>query len=117
LIMDRSVIKDWFAAQAAPFKILILLEVASELTVVLRVISTEQSKDELLKSYWVISECQNRLLDYVTAVMAEQEHYPDDVIIRILFDHLEHPTLRPYTQHVWDKAVQQAEKFGSHLRN
>ena len=110
-------IKDWFATQPAPLKILILLEVASELTVVLRAISTGQDKDELLKSYWVISECQNRLLDYVTAVMTNQEHYPDDVIIEILFDHLDHPALRAYTQHVWDKAVQQADRFGSHLRN
>jgi hypothetical protein len=110
-------IKEWFAAQPAPFRNLILLEVASELTVVLRVISTEQGKDELLKSHWVVSECQHRLLGYVTAAMTDQEHYPDDVIIEILFDHLDHPALRAYTQHVWDKAVQQADRFGSHLRN
>ncbi len=33
-------------------------------------------------------------------------HYPEDVIIGILFDHLDHPGLAPYTHYVWDKAVE-----------
>lgn len=38
------------------------------------------------------------------------------VAVSILFDHLDHPTLRRYTHYVWDKAVEDATKFGAHLR-
>jgi len=113
--MDLKSKKSWFAAQPEPFKILLLLEVMHELTIVLRGISTMDDKDLLWRSAWTISECNHRLVGYATAVMTEQPRYPDDVIIGILFDYLEHATLEPYTRAVWDKALETATKFGAHL--
>ena len=47
--------------------------------------------------------------------MTQRPHYPDDVIIGILFDYLGHETLEPYTRAVWDKAVEAATNFGANL--
>jgi hypothetical protein len=94
---------------------LVLLEVMQELTIVLRVISTADDKDLMWRSSWIVSECNHRLIGYLTSVMTRQPHYPDDVIVRILFDYLGHETLEPYTRAVWDKAVDAAARFGAHL--
>jgi hypothetical protein len=48
--------------------------------------------------------------------MPQGPRYPDDVIIGILFDYLEHAILESYTRAVWDKAVEAAAKFGTHLQ-
>ena len=50
-------------------------------------------------------------------MMTAQPRYPDDVIIGILFDHLDHPTLEPYARLVWTRAAEAATKFGAHLLN
>jgi hypothetical protein len=113
--MDLASKKSWFAAQPEPFKILVLLGVMHELTMVLRDISTTDDKDLMWKSAWIISECNHRLASYAFEVMTQLPHYPDDVIIEILFDHIGHPTLEPYADRVWDKAVEDATKFGANL--
>jgi hypothetical protein len=112
--MDRSSIKSWFAEQPEQFKILVLLKVMHGLTLVLRDISTTGDEDLMRKSAWIISECNHRLTAYAAAIMTAQPRYPDDVIIGILFDHLEHPTLEPYARLVWTRAVDAATRFGPH---
>ena len=108
--------KSWFAAQPDAFKVLVLLKVMHELTIVLRIISTEGDDDLMRRSGWIISECNHRLVGYAGGVMTQRPHYPDDVIIEILFDYLEHAILEPYTRAVWDKAVEAATKFGARLQ-
>ena len=116
--MDRPSIKSWFAAQSERFKILVLLEVMHWLTIALRDIATTEDLDPKSKweAAWLVSECNHRLTGYITAVMTGQPHYPDDVIIGILFDYLDHPTIERYTRYVWDQAVKAATRFGAHLR-
>jgi hypothetical protein len=114
--MDLASKKSWFAAQPEPFKILVLLGVMHELTMVLRGISTTDDKDLMWKSAWIISECNHRLVSYAFEVMTQLPHYPDEVIIEILFDHIGHPALEPYADGVWDRAVEAATKFGAHLQ-
>jgi hypothetical protein len=114
--MDLASKQLWFAAQPEPFRVLVLLEVIHELTLVLRDISTLGDRDLMWRSAWIISECTHRLVGYATAAMTGQPHYPDDVIIEILFDHMGHDKLAPYTHHVWDRAVASATKFGAHQR-
>jgi hypothetical protein len=115
--MDLASKQAWFAAQPDAFKVLLLLEVMHELTIVLRIISSSGDDDLMRRSAWIISECNHRLVGYAFGVMTQRPHYPDDVIIGILFDYLEHATLEPYTRAVWDKAVEAATKFGAHLQH
>jgi hypothetical protein len=114
--MDLASKQSWFAAQPDAFKVLLLLKVMHELTIVLRVISTSGDDDLMRRSAWIISECNHRLVGYACGVMTQGPRYPDDVIIGILFDYLEHAILEPYTRAVWDKAVEAATKFGTHLQ-
>ena len=113
--MDLASRKSWFAAQPDAFKILLLLRVMHELTIVLRIISSSGDDDLMRRSGWIISECNHRLVGYAFGVMTQRPRYPDDVIIGILFDYLEHATLEPYTRAVWDKAVEAATNFGANL--
>jgi len=89
--MDLASRKSWFAAQPDAFKVLLLLKVMHELTIVLRVISTSGDEELMRRSGWIISECNHRLVGYACGVMTQGPRYPDDVIIAILFDYLEHP--------------------------
>jgi hypothetical protein len=114
--MDRPEIESWFAAQSAQFRMLVLLKVMHELTIVLREISFVGDWEKKWQLAYLVSECNHRLVGYNTAVMTGQPHYPDDVIIGILFDYLDHPNLAPYTHGVWDSAVENATRFGAHLR-
>jgi hypothetical protein len=113
--MDLASRKSWFAAQPDAFRVLLLLRVMHELTIVLRVISSSGDDDLMRRSAWIISECNHRLVGYAFGVMTQRPRYPDDVIIGILFDYLEHATLEPYTRAVWDKAVEAATNFGANL--
>src|SRR5262245_13181049 len=116
--MDRPETEAWFAAQPPQFRILILLEVMHWLTIALRDVATTDGLDPKAKweAAWRASECNHRLTGYVTAVMTGHPRYPDDVIVGILFDYLDHPALQPYARYVWDKAVEDATKFGADLR-
>jgi hypothetical protein len=114
--MDLTSKQSWFAAQPDAFKVLLLLKVMHELTIVLRVISTSSDDELMRRSGWIISECNHRLVGYACGVMTQGPRYPDDVIIGILFDYLEHAILESYTRAVWDKAVEAAAKFGTHLQ-
>lgn len=114
--MDRPSLESWFAAQPERFRTLVLLEVMHELTIVLRDVSFADDSEKKWQSAYLVSECNHRLIGYSTAVMTGQPRYPDDVIIGILFDYLDHPTIERYTRHVWERAVEAATKFGAHLR-
>jgi hypothetical protein len=116
--MDRPETEAWFAAQPTPFRLLVLLEVMHWLTIALRDVATRDGLDARARwdAAYLVSECNHRLVGYNTAVMTGQPHYPDDVIIDILFDYLDHPNLAPYTHGVWDSAVENATRFGAHLR-
>jgi len=106
--MELASKQSWFAAQPEPFRLLVLLEVMHQLTMVLRDVSTSGDKDFMWRCAWLVSECNHRLVGYASAVMTRQPHYPDDVIIGILFDYIDHATLVPYTRAVWDRAVESA---------
>ena len=116
--MDRPEIESWFAAQTERFRMLVLLEVMHWLTLSLRDVATRDELDTRSKweAAWIVSECNHRLTGYISAVMAGQPHYPEDVIIGILFDYLDHPAVARFTHYVWDKAVEDATRFGAHLR-
>jgi hypothetical protein len=116
--MDRPSLESWFAAQPPQFRILVLLRVMHWLTLVLRDVATTDSLDPKSKweAAWLVSECNHRLTGYTSAVMTGNPRYPDDVIIGILFDYLDHPTIAHLAHYVWDKAVEDATKFGAHLR-
>lgn len=114
--MHRPETESWFAAQPAKFRILVLLKVMHELTIVLREISFIGDWEQKWQLAYLVSECNHRLVGYITAVMTGQPHYPDDVIIGILFDYLDHPTIERYTRRVWDDAVDAATRFGGHLK-
>lgn len=114
--MDKAEIKSWIASQTQPFKNLVLLELGNELTLVLRDISTTRDNELMLKAGWVVSECQHRILGYVTAAMTAREHYPDDVIVEIVFDHILHPSIRSRTETLWARAIDRAERFGASLK-
>ena len=107
-VMSHSETSTWFAKQSAQSRQLIMLSVMSELTLVLRDVSTQNDKDLQLRVSWLISELNHRLLDYVADVMLDRPRYPDDVIMGILSDYLEHPDLEPHTGHVWQRAVSRA---------
>lgn len=115
-MLDLAERKTWFASKPLPWKNLLLLRIANELTLVVRDIATTADKDVRLKVDWIVSECQHRILGYVTAAMAGTERFPDDVMVDILFDHIEHPALKPYAGQVWARAADWAERFGTHLR-
>ena len=114
-MLDIELTKSWFAARPEAFKVLLLLRVMHELTIVLRVISTSGDDDVMRRSAWIISECNHRLVGYAFGVMTQRPRYPDEVIVGILFDYLGHATLEPYTHGVWDKAVEDATNFGANL--
>ena len=61
--MDLASRKSWFAAQPDAFKVLLLLKVMHELTIVLRVISTSDDED-LMECGLSVSECNHRLIGY-----------------------------------------------------
>ena len=113
--MELASRKSWFAAQPDAFKVLLLLKVMHELTIVLRVISTSGDDELMRRSGWIISECNHRLVGYASGLMTQGPRYPDEVIVGILFDYLEHAILEPYTGAVWDSAVEAATKFGANL--
>lgn len=110
--MDLASRQSWFATQPERLKLLLLIEVMHELTIVLKDVSTTGDKDLMWRSAWLISECNHRLLGYASAVMTRQPHYPDDVLVGILFDYLNHQILEPYTRNVWDRAVEATTRFG-----
>ena len=116
--MDRQSTESWFAAQSAQFRVLVLLKVMHWLTLVLRDVATREELDPRSKweAAWIVSECNHRLTGYASAVLTARPRYPDDVIIGVLFDYLDHPTIARFTHYVWDKAVEDATRFGAHLR-
>jgi hypothetical protein len=79
--------------------------------------TTTNDKELMLKAGWVVSECPHRILGYVTATMTGQPHYPDDVIVNIVFDHIEHPPLESRSHSLWDIAIDRAERFGAALKS
>jgi hypothetical protein len=114
--MDQASVIEWFQVQTQPFKNFVLLQFANQLTLVMRDISTTKDEEKMLKAGWVITECQHRILGYVTAAMVDSARYPDDVIIKIVFNHITHPVLEPYTGWMWAKTIERAERFGSSLK-
>ncbi len=114
--MDRPETEAWFAAQPAQFRHLILLEVMRDLTIVMREVSFAEDAEHRWRAAYLVSECNHRMLGYISAVMTDQPHYPEDVIIGILFDYLDHPEIERYTRQVWERAVDAATRFGAHLR-
>lgn len=116
--MDLASKQAWFAAQPEPFKILVLIEVLYQLTIVMRGVSTEPDTALKWEAAWEASECHHRVLEYVRALMFRSQHnYPDDVIIEIVHHKLGRPALlQPYARSVWDHAVEAATRFGAHLR-
>jgi hypothetical protein len=44
-----------------------------------------------------------------------RRNYPDDAIVEIVADKLGHPDIAPHARTVWDRAVEAATKFGTHL--
>ena len=115
--MDLASKQSWFTAQPEPFKILVLLEMLYQLTIVMRGISTEADTDLKWEAAWQASECHHRVLEYVRGLLFRSEsNYPDDVIVEIVDHKLSHPALEPYTRSVWDRAVEAATKFGAHLQ-
>jgi hypothetical protein len=79
--MDLASRQSWFATQPERFKLLLLIEVMHELTIVLRDISTTGDKNLMWRSAWLISECNHRLLGNASAVLTRQPCYPDDVVV------------------------------------
>jgi hypothetical protein len=117
-MMDLPSKQAWFAAQPEPFKILLLIEVLYQLTIVMRGISTEADTDRKWEAAWEASECHHRVLEYVRSLLFRSDHnYPDDVIIEIVDYKLSRPALEPYTGSVWERAVEAATKFGAHLQH
>jgi len=115
--MDLPSKQAWFAAQPEPFKILVLIEVLYQLTIVMRGVSTEVDTDHKWEAAWQASECHHRVLEYVRSLLfRSDDNYPDDVIIEIVDYKLSRPALAPYTGSVWDRAVEAAAKFGTHLQ-
>lgn len=114
--MDLASKQRWFAAQPQPFKVLLLVEVLYQLTIVMRGISTERDTDLKWQAAWEASECHHRVLEYVRSLMMRSEqNYPDDVIIEVINYKLSRPALASYTRSVWDRAVENATRFGAHL--
>src|SRR2546428_804857 len=115
-MIDLASKQSWFAAQPEPFKILVLLEVLYQLTIVMRGISTEVDTDLKWEAAWQASECHHRVLEYVRGLLFRtHDNYPDEVIIEIVDYKLSRPALEPYTRPVWDRAVEAATKRGAHL--
>jgi hypothetical protein len=78
--MDRPETEAWFAAQPTPFRLLVLLEVMHWLTIALRDVATRDDLDARARweAAYLVSECNHRLVGYITAVMTGQPHYPDE---------------------------------------
>ena len=103
--MDPQTAKLWFSMQTIPTKIQVLLNVMKQLTIVFRDIDTTSAIETRLTAARSISEINHRLLAFVSASLTSQPHYPDDVIIDLLFDHLEQPALARHADWVWDGAL------------
>ena len=116
-MMDLPSKQAWFAAQPEPFKILVLIKVLYQLTIVMRGISTEADTDRKWEAAWEASECHHRVLEYLRGLLFRSDrNYPDDVIIHIVDYKLGHSALQPYAGSVWERAVEAATKFGAHLQ-
>lgn len=103
--MTQSETTAWFATLPEIAQLFFLLDVVSQLTIVLRDVPTLNDKDHLLRVGWVISELDHRLVANVTLATAKTPRYPDDVAIGIMFDAFGAPELQPCTRHVVDIAA------------
>jgi hypothetical protein len=108
--MDRSTAQTWFTARSPRDKAIVLLDVIWLFTLVNRNMLGSADAETRLKVAWRISELNHKLSSHASNLLTDALHYPDDLIIDILFDYFEDPEWAPRMAWVWDDAIARAER-------
>lgn len=113
--MEKEKVAQWFADRDQSVKNLALLYLAHELTLVVRNVSTLPSNEHesKLEIGWIISECQHKILGYVTAAMTGRDRYPDELIVSFACDYIDDPRIRHYTRSMWETVTNRADRLCS----
>jgi hypothetical protein len=104
--MDQRKMKEQFLACAEADKVMIMLHLMYNMTIVIRDIFHERSDDVKLKSSYVVSEINHQITSYVIATMLNEARYPDDVIFDIIINKFNSSDIKGYLTKVWDASVQ-----------
>ena len=113
--MEKKQVVQWFVDQTQSDRNLALLYVAKELTLVTRNVSTlpNSEHEHKLAVGWIISECQHKILGYVTAAMTGADRYPDELIVSFACDYVDDPVIQHYTRDIWKTIIGRAERLAN----
>ncbi len=110
--MQKHQVAQWFMRQPQLAKNLTLLYLAWELTLVVRGASLlpETEHERKLAVGRSVSECQHKMLSYVTSAMTGADRYPDELIIDFACDYVDSPTIENMTRGIWELIIPRVEK-------
>jgi hypothetical protein len=104
--MDQTEMKEQFLACGNADKVMIMLNLMFNMTIVIRDVFHERSDDVKLKASYVVSEINHQITSYVIATMLTEARYPDDVIFDIIIKKFTSSDIKGYLTKTWDASVQ-----------
>jgi hypothetical protein len=107
--MDTAIMLAWFKTLSESEKILFLLDMMYEFTIVIRGVFHYLDKESRLAAAYSLSEFNHRLTSKVSAMLENKPTYPDEVIVEGFVHRFSQPELRA-NAFIWDRLVERANK-------
>ena len=105
--MDRAAIQKWFSALTQHQKVIALLIIMREITIVMRTISITYPNDS--ETRWRLayhlSEMNHAFTQAAWAMMENRSTYPDNVLIEIVLEQDHYPEIAADCRYVMDEAM------------
>jgi hypothetical protein len=106
-MMDTAAMLAWFKTLSESEKILFLLDMMYEFTIVIRSVFHDGDKERSLAAAYSLSEFNHRLTSKVSAMLENKATYPDDMVVGGFVHRFSQPELRAEA-FIWDRLVQRA---------
>jgi hypothetical protein len=106
--MDQAAMQAWFRALPEREKIIFLVDLMWEFTLVIRSVFTDGDNDKSLKAAYSLSEFNHMLTSKVSAMLQGQPTYPDDLVFKVLFDKFSRPELESYML-IWHRLIERTK--------
>jgi hypothetical protein len=116
--MNREAMLQQFLELEPSTKILMLLAISFELTLLARDIDDREplADSHKLKYARGMSEINHQIIQSVISRLEDSDsRYPDDVLVDILYETFEKYELQPYFSFVWDRALRKARRSGARV--
>jgi hypothetical protein len=103
--MNQAEMQSWFEGLSNTNKMLAMLAMMHEFTIVIRSVFHDNDKENSLKVAYALSEFNHMLTSKMSSMLEKEPTYPDDVVIESFIDQFNRPELRPYAWLVWNEVL------------